>query len=329
MTTLNGAIRSMNASINRMERERQRQNREATRRFKEQQKLQAIHDAGQAVADWENYVEMLQSVHEDCSDTINWERLNKTSKPKEPKVSNRNEGIAKSRLDSYKPSFFDKLLGLTANKIKKLEAGLNNAMQEDAQEYEKALEKHQQDLADWEEMQKISTGILNQEPEYYAKALEYYQPFADVAALGAQIKFSIEKEWIDIDLKVNSDEVIPNYILTQTSTGKLSRKNMPKTRFIDLYQDHICSTVLRVGRELFALLPVEYVRINAMSNILNTQTGFTEEKPILSVIIRPETLRKINFQTVDPSDCMNNFIHSMKFKKTFGFDAVEKVEFSS
>ena len=103
---------------------------------------------------------------------------------------------------------------------------------------------------------------------------------------------------------------------------------MPKTRFSELYQDYVCSVVLRVGREIFALLPVEYVRISAIANMLNTQIGLMEEKPILSVIIKPETLNKINFHTVDPSDCMRNFVHSMKFKKTSGFEAVDKIEFS-
>lgn len=328
MATFNGTMRSINASINRMERDRQRQNREAARRFKEQQKLQAIYDAEQAVADWENYVDTLQTIHRDCSDIINWTKLNKQAKPNEPKMSSENEVAAQAKLDNYIPSFFDKIFGLTNKHIKKLETRLTEAQGQDKKEYKDAFDKYRNDLNEWEEIQALSNGILNKEPEFYVKALEYYQPFSDVSALGAQIKFAIEKNWIDIELNVNGDEVIPNYVLSQTSTGKLSRKNMPKTRFIELYQDHVCSAVLRVSREIFALLPVEYVRINAITNLLNTQTGLIEEKPILSVIIRPETLSKINLYTVDPSDCMSNFVHAMKFKKNTGFEAVDKVELS-
>ena len=328
MTTFKGTMRSINAAVNRMERERQRQNREAARRFKEQQKLQAILNAEQAVADWENYVETLQTVHKYCSDKVNWVKLSKQSKPQEPKVSNKGELVAKAKLDSYTPSFLDKIFGLTKGRIKKLEVGLTEAKSLDKKAYDDALEKYQSELNEWEEMQAISNGVIGKGPEFYVKALNYYQPFSEVAELGAKIKFGIEKEWIDVELNVNGDEVIPNYILTQTASGKLSKKNMPKTRFIELYQDHVCSAVLRVAREIFALLPIEYVRISAMSNVLNTQTGFLEEKPILSVIVRPETLDNINLLTIDPSDCMNNFVHSMKFKKTSGFEAVDKVEFS-
>lgn len=328
MTTFNGAIRSLNATANRIERERQRQNREAARRFKEQQKLQAIYNAEQAVNDWEKYVETLQTLHKDCSDNVNWGKLNKQAKPKEPKISNKNEKNAKAKIDNYTPSFFDKLLGLTSKQIKKLEKELREALEQDKKDYENAFEKYQSDLSDWEEMQDISRGVLNKEPESYVKALEYYQPFSDISELGAKVNLSIEKEWIDIELHVNGDEVIPNYVLSQTSSGKLSKKNMPKTRFIELYQDHVCSAVLRVGREIFAIVPVEYVRISAMASLLNTQTGFLEEKPILSVIIRPETFNKINLDTIDPSDCMSNFVHTMKFKKASGFEAIDKVDFS-
>lgn len=325
MNTFRGAMRSYNAAINRMEREQQRRNREAARRFKEQQKLQEILNAEQAVSDWEQYIETLQSIHKDCSEKVNWARMNKQIKPKEPTSSNSNELQATFKLQNYKPSFFDKIFGLTANRIKKLEENVKAAIEADKKDYKNALEKYQDDLNEWEENQVLSKGMLDQDPESYAKALAFYQPFSDVSELGAKINFKIEKEFIDVDLHVNGDEVVPNYILSQTSTGKLSKKNMPKTRFIELYQDHVCSAVLRVARETFALLPVQYARISAISNILNTQTGFLEEKPILSVIVRPETLNKINLNAIDPSDCMSNFVHAMK--KSNGFEAVEKVEF--
>ena len=125
---------------------------------------------------------------------------------------------------------------------------------------------------------------------------------------------------------VNSEEAIPNYELKQTSTGKLSRKDMSKSKFNELYQDHICSSVIRIAREVFAYVPVEYARINAVSNLLNSATGHMEEQPILSVIIHPETINELNLDTIDPSDSMKNFVHNMKFNKTSGFSVVEKVE---
>lgn len=101
---------------------------------------------------------------------------------------------------------------------------------------------------------------------------------------------------------------------------------MSKSKFNELYQDHICSSVIRIARELFAHLPLEFVRINAMAEVLNSATGHIENQPILSAILPPETINKLNLETIDPSDSMKNFAHNMKFSKTKGFDVIKKVE---
>ena len=42
--------------------------------------------------------------------------------------------------------------------------------------------------------------------------------------------------------------------------------------------------------------------VHAVDNILNTQTGYEEERTILSVIFEREVLEKLNFEGIDPSD---------------------------
>lgn len=153
------------------------------------------------------------------------------------------------------------------------------------------------EVQNWEELIDISLGIDNKDVEAYKKALQYFNPFSDIGELGTKISFEFEKNHIDINLHVNSLDVIPDYILSQTSTGKLSKKSMPKTRFNELYQDYVCSSILRVAREVFAYLPIEYARINAMSEIVNSKTGHLEEQPILSTIIPPSTINKLNLST--------------------------------
>jgi len=53
-----------------------------------------------------------------------------------------------------------------------------------------------------------------------------------------------------------------------------------------------------------------------MSEIVNTKTGHLEEQPILSVIFPPQTIERLNLETIDPSDSMLNFVHNIKFTKT-------------
>lgn len=326
MTTLKGAMRSYGAAVRKIEREQQRQAREAARRFKEQQKFQEIEDARQAVIDWENYVNMIQSAHKNCTELIDWNQIKSTPKPDKPILESTNENIAKDKLETFKPTFFDKIFGSTEKKISKLKEQVEKAKIIDQNEYDTVKKEYLDELNNWEELQRIANGVHDKNPEAYKDALEYFNPFSDIGELGTQIKFSFEDNLIDIDLKVNSEEVVPNYELKQTSTGKLSKKNMTKGKYNELYQDHICSSAIRVAREVFAYLAIDKARINAISNMLNSATGHLEDQPILSIIFVHETIEKLNLETIDPSDSMQNFMHNMKFNKTNGFSAVSKVE---
>ncbi|WP_074406085.1 hypothetical protein [Aquimarina megaterium] len=326
MATLKGAIRTYGATVRKIEREQQKRAREAARKFKEQQKLQEIQDAKKSAKDWSSYVEMLQSVHKNCTNTIDWEEIKREPKPIKPIQASKYGDFAQKQLNHFHPSIIDKIFGFTKTKIKVLEVKLIKAKEKDENEFNIANENFKRELNNWEELQEIAEEVENQNPEFYKKALECFNPFSDIRELGTQIKFSFNENHIDIELYINSEEIIPDYELKLTSTGKLSKKSMVKSKFNELYQDHICSSVLRIAREVFAYLPISHARINAISNILNTKTGHLEEKPILSVIIPPETINVINLEKIDPSDCMDNFIHNMNFKKTTGFSAVEKVE---
>ena len=326
MTTLKGAIRSYGATVRRIEREQQRQAREAAKKFKEQQKLKEIQNAQQAVSDWENYVETIQSLHKNCTEPVDWKQIENTTKPNEPVLESKNEIIAQNKVDNFKPSFLDKLFGSTQKKVNRLNNLLDQAKLKDKKEYDISYKEYLDELNNWQELQEINTGIKNKETDSYKKALQYFNPFSDIGELGTQISFNFEQNYIDIDLHVNSLDVIPDYELKQTSTGKLSKKDMPKTRFNELYQDHICSASMRIAREVFAYLPIDYARINAVAKIVNTKTGHLEEQPILSVIYPPETIDSLNLETIDPSDSMQNFVHNMNFNKAKGFSVVEKAE---
>ena len=74
------------------------------------------------------------------------------------------------------------------------------------------------------------------------------------------------------------------------------------------------------------MLPIETVIVTILDNLLNTQTGHLEKQPILSVAIPKATLSKLSFSQLDPSDAMKNFICNINFKKTKGFESVEKID---
>ena len=130
---------------------------------------------------------------------------------------------------------------------------------------------------------------------------------------------------LEVEFKVKSDEIVPKFVLSLTQTGKLSKKDMPKTQYYELVQDYVCSCSIRIARDMMALLPVDKVTVHAVDNVLNTATGYIEEATILSVVFDRETLNRLNFDMIDPSDAIQNFKHNMKYLKTGGLKPVDRI----
>lgn len=324
MPTLNGFIRSYQASVRRSKREQQREAREAAKRYKEQLKQESIENAAEAVSAYDNYIELLQSVHKNFTGDVDWVASENEPEPEKPVRKSINETEARERLESYKPSMSDKLFGRTSKKIEELELAVEEGQKMDEEEFNSLQEEHE----DWKHFQNIIIGVKNRDPESFISTLEYFSPFSDIVELGTGIKFNIDKNKADINLYINNKELIPNYELKQTATGKLSKKNMTKSKHNELYQDYVCSLVIRVAREFFAHVPFNQVRVNAIAKILNSSTGHLEDKPILSTIMVSETINSLNLETIDPSDSMENFVHNMKFSKVKGFSPISIVELS-
>ncbi len=152
-------------------------------------------------------------------------------------------------------------------------------------------------------------------------------PFADIQSLGSSFEFNVpDQRTIGAVFRVNADEVIPLETRSLLKSGKLSVKRIPTSKFNELYQDYVCSCVLRVAREILALLPVEFVIVTALGTLLDTRSGHIEEQPIVSAAIPRRTLERLNMASIDPSDSMSNFVHRMGFRKTKGFSAIAQVE---
>ncbi|MCA9808257.1 MAG: hypothetical protein KC476_09915, partial [Cyanobacteria bacterium HKST-UBA06] len=86
-----------------------------------------------------------------------------------------------------------------------------------------------------------------------------------------------------------------------------------------LYQDYVVSVALKFAGDLLQILPLDEVYVTCHVELLNTQTGHKEVSPILSVHFVRDTFKRLNLSQLDPSDSLQNFNHSMSFKKTKGF----------
>ena len=319
----------MQAAARKAEREAQRRQRELERQRKQMEKMQELERAAYEVEVYENRIDVLLSVHKECSDRLDWRSISRAAPPAEPRMIHRHEPAAQAALDGFEPGVFDKLFKRAEAKREELVTAVEQARQTDIEEYEEALQTYEQEYADWEATCELAERVLAGELGAYLDVIRQVNPFSDLAELGASVGFNVHSSsLIEADLRVHQEDVIPSEEKRLLKSGRLSTKNMTKTKFYALYQDHVCSSVLRVTRELFALLPVEMAIVNVVCDLLNTQTGHMEEETIISAAIPRETLVRINLDKVDPSDSLGNFVHRMKFLKTKGFRAVEAIDAS-
>lgn len=325
--TWKGTLRSMQASARRAERNSKRRQRELQVRQKEFAKMEALEQAAYEVEVYENHIDLLLSVHKDCGEIIDWSEFANQLPPIKPEALNTHENQAMAKQSSYKPGFFARTLKLEARQRKKIELAIQAAVAKDTQQLAQELSEWEAQYQDWKVDHELALGILAGNAQSKIDAVLRVDPFTDISHLGTSINFSVAETGIlECTLSVHGIKVIPQEIKSLLQSGKLSVKKMPISKFNELLQDYVSSCVLRVGQELLSILPERLVIVTAVDSLLNSATGHLEDQPILSVALARETLFKLNMQSIDPSDSMKNFVHTMNFKKTTGFMPVDKVD---
>lgn len=230
-------------------------------------------------------------------------------------------------LFKYGAKDFDKKINLE-ERLNELENSRSRLLQENLKEQQEAHEQYLRDKADYEKMMDIVNGVINKNPQAYTYALNFFNPFEDLKEYGSDISFEVNANKVSVDFYVHSEEVVPS------TTKKILRKGvevkedqLPQSRFNEIYQDYVCSCILKISKEIFQLLPVvNEVQVNAKGSLMNSATGNFEEQTIVSVNIERDKLDKLNFDLLDPSDSMSNFEHRMDFKKNEGFKPVSDLQ---
>jgi hypothetical protein len=200
----------------------------------------------------------------------------------------------------------------------------------------KSVHKQSDGYIDWEVIKKgagankelvpFAESVLAGNIDSYFKVIAEAGPFDDLLEFGSGFEVGTDDpSMLEIEFKVMSSEVIPQNKLSLKANGDLVEKPFTKSEYYELVQDYVASTILRVARDSFALLPIQKVIIHAVDCQLNTATGNEDEITIVSVKIKRDALMTINFERVDPSDCLSGFEINEKFKKTAGFAPVDRL----
>lgn len=238
---------------------------------KEQEKQALMEENKAKLAEYENYVNSIKSVHKATDGYIDWTALNKGEIP---------TNIVRGS-ETYK---------------------------------------------EWEELKKFSDRIVAGDVDAYLEVINEVKPYDDLLDYGSSFEVGTDKpDVLEVEFHVKSEQVVPDVEMSIKASGELSEKEMSKTNYFALMQDYICSTMIRIARDSFALLPVEKVYVHAVDEVLNTATGHQDEVTLVSAEFDRNRLLSLNMEMIDPSDAVAGFSHNMKFAKTTGFKAVERI----
>jgi len=266
---------------------------------------------------FENYLDVIVSLHKDAWSPWDW---NEVANAPPPVPMQEHERAAVAALHAYQPSILDRATGKDKVVRSQLEAAIMTARQQDA-----AL--HQQQYAQWEWYRRVGHGVLQGDPNAYRAVLEHLLPFEELVQLGmSSVGLKSNAAWyVEAEAAVGDEEIVPTEERKLLASGKMTVKEMPKAKYWGLYQDYVCSAALRIARELFALLSVNVVLVHITRMTLNPATGRDEQVPLISVQFDRARFSRLNFDRLDASDAVSTFGPQMKFKKTTGFSAVERL----
>lgn len=301
-----GPARGWEAAQRREEREAQRRLRELDRRRKEEAKLSAQEAARLEVESYEAQLEVLLSVHKAHVERWDWVGIASSLPPHSPQRFRRQELISRRR------SCVTFASGLEASADE-----IEEAVAQDELHFQEASEWYRRHHEQWANSSALARRILTGDEGAYLRALRELNQLNEVATLGSSLRWTVHgPRLLECRLKVHSVEAIPKEVKSLAASGKLSVKPMAQARFQELYQDYICSCILRVGREAFALLPIETVLVTALVDITDHRTGHPIEESVLSVALNRVPFEALAFERLDPSDAVATFLHRGDFKAT-------------
>ena len=131
----------------------------------------------------------------------------------------------------------------------------------------KSVHKQSDGYIDWELIKKgagnnkelipFAESVLEGNIDSYFKVIAEAGPFDDLLEYGSSFEVGTDDpSMLEIEFRVMSDQVIPENKLSLKADGSLVEKPFTKTEYYELVQDYVASTILRVARDSFALLPL-------------------------------------------------------------------------
>ena len=192
----------------------------------------------------------------------------------------------------------------------------------DETDYQEAYNSYQNWHGEFQQTKQLAARILEGDLHAYGEVLQLFGPFSAIEELGSSVEFIFHCPKIaECQLVVHGMDVIPDYEKKLTKRGEVSSKKMPRVRFHEIYQDYVCGCMLRIIREVFAVLPFDHLLITASIE----DQGMMEPVPVMSAILPKSIITEVDLDNVDPSDCVESYVHRGDFKATRKSEAFKSI----
>lgn len=268
-----GAVRSINAEM-------KRQAREDEKRHRQHLKEAGRQEASSIVYEQEGFLDEIVSLHQNCRADFDWESIQHEEEPDEPENLQPLAAEAEAKLNNFKPNIIDHIFKTAEWRKKRLANKVQEARSLDEKNYKVSLENYQLCKNEWDKKQSLAQR-LKIEKKAVLEALQEYLEIQDLS-IGQDVKFEVSDDMkVDVNLKVMPfEEVIPEEQYSLRQSGTLSTKKMPKGKALELYQDHVCSALIRVARETLGVTlppPADFLEVKGMLHQFNDLENIKDE----------------------------------------------------
>ncbi|WOV83660.1 DUF4236 domain-containing protein [Sporosarcina jeotgali] len=258
------------------------------------------------------YVQMLRSIHLDTKEPVDWGAILDEDLMQFTEESPHTR-YSRQQLAEFEPNWLDRLFRRGQAKKQELAIHLNEA-----------IVKDQKLLAEKQQLHELTTRVLAHEEKAWLEILTTYDAFESVEKFGNHVHVQFREGTLILSLEMGEEKTVPEEVLSLTAKGNCSRKKMGKTNYYALYQDYVCSCMIGIARNLFALLPADSILIHAYD--VSQADAPPVKGCIVSARISHEDLSDVLFDIMDASKLIESMEHHMNHLKTKGFRLVDELE---
>lgn len=263
---------------------------------------------------YKNKVELLRQLHKEHEFFIDWEKIKTSTEPFDKGEKGPMQLRAEKIRAKYEPTLMDKIFSRTQARIKELDSNIVKAKKED-----------QNDYRIWENLVKLSEGIIEKDAECMLLVIENMYSFDDLLELGVEIKVGADSSGcIEVEAHAHTGKVVPHQVLTLGQGGKITKMDMDRASYYNLVRDYICSLTVRIVGDIFSIVPANGVIINVVDSQSSAE-GHIEDVTILSAAIDRANFESLNFSVINPFRELSNMYCVSDFRRTDAPGAVKRI----